>query len=106
MKEVAFITGRDAENGFALAGVRQLTVDAGQAEEALQQLLADDDVGVIALEESLAGTIGEQRLQEMTRRWPGVLVTLPAPEGKPAAEADALQRLVQRALGYHVRLDR
>jgi hypothetical protein len=40
----------------------------------------------------------------MTDRWAGVLVTLPAPAGRRAPPVDELQRLVQRALGYHVRL--
>lgn len=106
MKEVAFITGPKAKSGFQLAGVRQLTADVAQAAEVLQPLLADDDVGVIALEEPLAAAIGEQQLQEMTRRWPGVLVTLPAPETVSAAGMDPLQRMVRRALGYHVRLER
>jgi hypothetical protein len=44
------------------------------------------------------------RLREQTDRWSGVMVTLPAPAGRTARPVDELQRLVQRALGYHVRL--
>lgn len=105
MKEVVFITTPAAEPGFALTGVRQLVADPGQIGEVLRDTLADEGVGVIAIEESLAAALDETQLQERIRRWPGVLVTLPAPGLTLSRDADALQRMVRRALGYHVRLD-
>ncbi len=105
MKEVVFLTTEQALDGFSLTGVRQMVATVEQAEQTLREILDDADVGVVAVEEPLAEMIGEAQLKEMTRRWPGVLVTLPTPGPVPHAEADALQRMVRRALGYHVRLD-
>ena len=105
MKEVVFLTTERALEGFSLTGVRQTVANAEQAEETLHGILADSDVGVVAVEELLAEVIGEMRLKEMTRRWPGVMVTLPSPEPVSHGEVDVLQRMVRRALGYHVRLE-
>jgi V/A-type H+-transporting ATPase subunit F len=44
------------------------------------------------------------RLRELLDRWCGVMVTLPAPADNRVVAGDELQRLVKRALGYHVRL--
>jgi len=106
MKEVVFVTTSAAEPGFGLAGVRHLLTEPEQVAEVLQTIFADPEVGVLALEEPLAESLGEKQLQALSRRWRGVLVTLPAPGPTLTAEADALQRMVHRALGYHVRLER
>lgn len=106
MKEVVFVTTAAAEPGFGLTGVRHLVAEPEQVADLLRGLFEDPDVGVLALEEPLAESLGEKQLQVLSRRWHGVLVTLPAPGVTLSVEADALQRMVQRALGYHVRLER
>jgi V/A-type H+-transporting ATPase subunit F len=65
--------------------------------------MADPDIGVVVIDERLVRAIPEQRFAELEERWFGLLVTLPAPE-RMAGEEDHLQRLIRRALGYHVRL--
>jgi len=104
MKEILFMTPEDSAPGFALTGVRQQVLSPEQAREKLQQAFADADIGVIVADNRLLEKIDPARLREMTDRWAGVLVTLPAPAGRRAPPVDELQRLVQRALGYHVRL--
>jgi vacuolar-type H+-ATPase subunit F/Vma7 len=104
MKEILFMTVEDSAPGFALTGVRQQSLDPDQALEKIQQAFADPDIGVIVADNRLLEKIDQVRLRELTERWAGVLVTLPAPAGRRAAPVDELQRLVQRALGYHVRL--
>ena len=59
---------------------------------------------MIAADTRLLEKLDPVRLRELTDRWSGVMVTLPAPAGQRAPPVDELQRLVQRALGYHVRL--
>ncbi len=104
MKEILFLTPDDSAPGFALAGVRQQQVTPQQAWEAIQQAFTDPDVGLIVADTRLLKMIDPIRLREQTDRWSGVMVTLPAPAGRTARPVDELQRLVQRALGYHVRL--
>lgn len=104
MKQIAFITGTDARHGFGIAGAVQHTVAAGEAWETLQQVLADPETGVIAVDERLMSGIGEERLRELERRWFGILLVLPAPEKVRAEADDYAMRLVRRAIGYHVRI--
>ncbi len=106
MKEILFMTLADSAPGFALTGVRQQSLIPEQAWEKIQQACDDSDIGVIAADARLLAKIDPVRLRELTDKWPGVLVTLPAPAGRLAPASDELQRLVQRALGYHVRLQK
>jgi vacuolar-type H+-ATPase subunit F/Vma7 len=104
MKEILFMTPEDSAPGFALTGVRQQTLNQDQALEKIQRAFADPEIGVIAVDNRLLEKIDPVRLRGLTERWPGVLVTLPAPAGHRTPSDDELQRLVQRVLGYHVRL--
>jgi len=104
MKEILFLTPADSVPGFALTGVRQQGLEPGDAWDKILQACADPDIGVIVADNRVLEHIDPLRLRELTERWAGVLVTLPAPAGRRAPPVDELQRLVQRALGYHVRL--
>ena len=105
MKEILFLTPDDGNPGFALAGVRQKALKKEQAWAALEVACADPTIGVLVVDVRLLDGLDPLRLRSLTEHWPGVLVTLPAPAGAYAAREDELQRLVQRALGYHVRLE-
>lgn len=106
MKEILFLTLADSAPGFALSGVRQQKLHREEVWPTLQQTCSDPDVGMVAVDARLLEQLDPARLRELTERWSGVLVTLPAPAGMRTPPGDELQRLVQRALGYHVRLQR
>lgn len=106
MKEIIFLTMEDSTPGFALTGVRQQMLTPEETWAAIQQACNDPEVGVVAADTRLLEKLDQIRLRELTNRWAGVLVTLPAPADKRTPPSDELQRLVQRALGYHVRLQR
>ena len=106
MKEILFLTLEDSAPGFSLTGVRQQTLTREEAWSSIKQACEDPEVGVVAADTRLLEKLDPRRLRELTERWPGVLVTLPAPADRRAPPSDELQRLVQRALGYHVRLQR
>ncbi|HML78565.1 V-type ATP synthase subunit F [Geobacter sulfurreducens] len=104
MKRIVFITPADARYGFSLAGVTQLTAAPAEAEAAVRQAMADPECGLVVIDERLLLGIGEERFQEMERRWFGVLIVLPAPEAAGNEEEDYAARLIRRVIGYHVRL--
>ena len=103
MSEVVFMTPEDARYGFSLAGSLQLTIQIEEAEAQLRKTTEDKDVGVVVIDERLVKAIDEKRFAELEANWDGLLVTLPTPE-REEGEEDYLQRLIRRALGYHVRL--
>ncbi len=98
------LTPIDVRYGFAMAGVLQQEVAVEDIWGVLREATADPQVGVIAVDGRLLAAVDQGRLRELTSRWSGVLVTLPAPAGAATPETDELQRLVRRALGYHVKL--
>ncbi|MDH3999605.1 MAG: ATPase [Desulfuromonadales bacterium] len=104
MKQMLFLTPEDSAPGFSLTGVRQQAVAPQELWQALQQACADPGVGVLAVDSRLLENVDRERLHKLTERWPGILVTLPAPAGRHLPPEDEFKRLVQRALGYHVRL--
>jgi V/A-type H+-transporting ATPase subunit F len=104
VKEVLVITPIEARCGFAVVGVRQREVTPEQTWSVLREAARDPQLGVIAVDARLLAGLDQVRLRELTAKWSGVLVTLPAPAGGGPPESDELQRLVRRALGYHVKL--
>ncbi len=104
MKRIAVVAPADARHGFALAGVRQATSAPAELEATLRELMSEPAIGVVIVDERLVAGPARQRLAELERRWPGLVVVLPAPgEAVPIAEDYAL-RLIRRAIGYQVRL--
>ncbi len=104
MKRIVFITPKDAEYGFSLAGITQYAIAEEDAEDTLRKALAEPDAGVVVIDERLTKGINDERMREMEDKWYGVLLILPAPE-KPVVEMeDYALRLIRRAIGYHVRL--
>ena len=104
MKKIAFITPRDAQYGFSLAGIAQYAVEDPDAEDTIKTVMSDPDAGLVIVDERLTRVVPEDRLREMERGWHGVLLILPSPEKLPEAVEDYAARLIRRAIGYHVRL--
>ncbi len=104
MNRIVFITPEELPHGFASAGFEQLLTDSGAAEEELRQTAGEADVGVVVIDERLLEEVDEHALQQLQQEWQGVLLVLPSPAGALPAEEDYLQRLIRRALGYHVRI--
>jgi len=104
VKKIVTITPADAAHGFALAGVKQLVRSAQELDATLVELTGDPASGVIIIDERLVGESAQRRIDDMERRWPGVVVVLPAP-GKPQGPTeDYVLNLIRRAIGYQVRL--
>lgn len=104
MKKIAFITPLDAEFGFSLAGISQYIAGQEDTEAALEKTMSEPDIGLIILDERMIPAIDEDKMREMEDRWQGIMLVLPSP-GKPSAETeDYADRLIRKAIGYHVRL--
>jgi V/A-type H+/Na+-transporting ATPase subunit F len=104
MKKITFITPPDVKYGFSLSGVSQHAVEANEAEETLQKMMSDSEIGLIIIEERLIAGMTEERLRELEQAWRGILLVLPSPEKPPAEIEDYAAHLIRRAIGYHVRL--
>ena len=104
MKNIVTITPRDAAHGFALAGVKQLVRTPQELDATLLELMGDPATGVIIVDERLVAGPTQRRIEGLERRWPGLVVVLPAPGKLQRPEEDYVLRLIRRAIGYQVRL--
>jgi len=104
VRKVLFITPRDTEPGFALAGAAHRAVEAAEAPKELLRARAEADVGVVAIDERLLPEIPAEMLKELEKRWDGVVVVLPAPELPGTKVEDYALDLIRRTIGYHLRL--
>jgi V/A-type H+-transporting ATPase subunit F len=106
VKKIVAITPPDAAHGFALAGITQLVREPQELSATLRQLTDDAATGVVILDERIVSASAQETIQHIERRWPGLIVVLPAPGIKPGAGEDFVSSLIRRAIGYQVRLSR
>lgn len=93
--------------GFALAGVSVMEADTrAEAASRLADVLGRSDVGVVIAQQSTIDALAESVRVQLERRAIPVLLSLPAAgwTAVPRAGADAILDLLQRAIGYRVRL--
>ncbi len=102
--QIVFITTRNAAYGFKLAGLSQYDATEDDIEAVLLKVINQTDAGLVIVEEALMRSIPETRLTAIEQRWPGMLLALPAPVRPGAEFEDYVVRLIQRAIGYHMRL--
>lgn len=104
MSRIVFLTPEEIPYGFAIAGFEQKLVPAGQARVEMTQIADEPDVGVLVIDERLLAEVDDDFSRQFQEQWSGILLVLPTPAGAVPAEEDYLQRLIRRALGYHVRI--
>lgn len=104
MKKILVVTPQDASHGFALAGVRQLTASTEDLPATLQAVTREPLTGIVIVDERLVDARVREILRDMDRRWPGLVIVLPAPTPVPRTEQDYVLQLIRRAIGYQVRL--
>jgi vacuolar-type H+-ATPase subunit F/Vma7 len=93
-------------DGFSLAGVHAIPADdAVEAAALLPDLVDQPELGVLLVEDELFFGLPEPFRQSLERRALPVVVPFPGPRRgeRPSAQA-MLVELLQRAIGYRVRL--
>ena len=105
MKKVLFITPPDAQYGFSLAGVGQFVPVRSEVAAQILEMTRDPSLGVIVVDERLIDTTVRGEIDDLQRRWSGVIVVLPAPEPAPEPAEDYAMRLIRQAIGYQVRVN-
>lgn len=104
MKRVVVLTPPDARCGFALTGVEQRTLVPAQLMAELRALIAESEVGLVIVDDRLAGAVPQPALRDLERESRGLLVRLPAPQPGVLPGEDYVLQLIRRAIGYQVRL--
>ena len=93
--------------GFALAGVSVVEADTPEAAVSrLVEALHRADVGVVIAAQETIDRLPDAARQQVAKRSIPVLLSLPAADWTttPRPAGDAILDLLQRAIGYRVRL--
>jgi vacuolar-type H+-ATPase subunit F/Vma7 len=96
-----------ATAGFALAGLPTHEVsDAKEGAAALTTLADRGDTGVLLVEQAVLDAVDPVTERELMRRPAPIIVPFPSPAWKDrgAAPESLVLELLQRAIGYRVRL--
>jgi V/A-type H+-transporting ATPase subunit F len=104
---VVVITSGESACGFQLAGVQVRTAeDVQQARQHLVSLMGDDQVGLIALDESLMGAVDNPLRERLDRVYQPVLIPIPSRSAAEISEErrQYIQHLIRRAVGFDIRL--
>ena len=104
MKKILAVTPDDAAGGFAIAGVAQQQAAPPAMAALLAATLADDEAGVVAIDERLVDAALHDRLRDLERRSSAAVVVLPAPGRPSRPEDDYAGRLIRRAIGHQVKV--
>ena len=64
MKKIVFITPRDAEHGFHLAGVMQYVISATETEDTLRRVMKETDTGIVVIDERLMEGIRWRKIRD------------------------------------------
>jgi V/A-type H+-transporting ATPase subunit F len=94
--------------GFELAGAPVEEVTLENAAERLQALLTDGKTGVVAIDDQMVQCIPAALNARIRREGFPVIVPFTVPRrGQDAARGqDYVAALIQRAIGYHVKIQR
>jgi vacuolar-type H+-ATPase subunit F/Vma7 len=92
--------------GFRLAGVPCDEVRTPrEAAERLLGIVTEEDAGVVLVEQRLLDAVPEATRRELEKRATPILVAVPPPQWTARHRADDyILDLLQRAIGYRVRL--
>jgi V/A-type H+/Na+-transporting ATPase subunit F len=106
MNRLAVITDSGTATGFRMAGVDTFEVSTnGQLQAKLAELIKTEAYGLIAVNQDLAGDLGEEINRTMKTRALPVILPFPVPKGGSVESGEAyLNKLVKDAIGFYVKL--
>jgi vacuolar-type H+-ATPase subunit F/Vma7 len=102
---VRVLTRPALATGFDLAGSAVTRVsDELAAAEAIRVWAADDEIGIILVDESLYRALPHDLLTRLDRQALPIVAPVPAPRWDERAEAEAyVLEILRQAIGYRVR---
>ncbi len=105
MSKLLVITNSDLANGFRLAGVETVIAeDADQAEEMLLGYLDDDEVGIIAINDTYVSELKERVRHRIEQIYKPVVITIPTKTATRPEEQRSYQlsEMIRRSVGIRI----
>jgi V/A-type H+-transporting ATPase subunit F len=101
--KVSLIADFDIAVGFKLAGLKEVyaVTDGKQAEEIINKLTKNAEIGIIVITESLANQIRQHIKEELYERLSPIIVEIPDKKGVPTA-MEFIKDVVKRTIGIEL----
>ncbi|MCL2333158.1 MAG: V-type ATP synthase subunit F [Actinomycetia bacterium] len=109
MYKFVAITDESVADGFRLGGVEVTSIGSvEEAHEALVRMMADDDIGIIALDERYEVAIDERLQRKIDAVYRPVIVILPLREELDieAFINDRMKSRIRQAVGFDITLSK
>ncbi len=109
MYKLVILTDPENADGFRLAGVDvEVAASPDEARRKLNDLVDDDNSGIIAVNESMVASIDERLQKKIDSIYRPIVVSLPLKETLHEEEDHRayLSRLIRRAIGFDITLRR
>jgi vacuolar-type H+-ATPase subunit F/Vma7 len=103
MSKIAFVTPKDADHGFKLAGAFQFVALSSNVIEIVRSLLNQGEFGIILIDERLLDEQTMEEINQLQSRFDGIISILPSPYKEGEVSYDIVDMLISRAIGYQVR---
>jgi len=100
---VALVADFDTAIGFKLAGLKEVyaVTDGRQAEEVINKLTKNAEIGIIIITESLANQIRQYVKEKLYERLIPIIVEIPDKKGAPTA-MEFIKDIVKRTIGIEL----
>lgn len=103
MSKIAFVTTKDADHGFKLAGASQFVALSSNVIEIVRSLLTQGEFGIILIDERLLDEKTMEEINQLQSSFEGIISILPSPYKEGEVSYDIVDMLISRAIGYQVR---
>jgi vacuolar-type H+-ATPase subunit F/Vma7 len=102
---VRILTRPELAAGFEMSGLPVNRVDDGAAAaETIKRWLADEDVGIVLVDDELYRAVPRDLLARLDRQAKPLVVPVPGPRWDERSEAEArVLEILRQAIGYRVR---
>jgi len=104
-RQIVFITEKDAQYGFGLAGFRQYECEDTELAVLLDKTIGKSEFGLYVIDERLINEENEKKIREIEKNGDMIFVIMPPPAKTVAKREDYAARLLRKAIGYHVKLN-
>lgn len=99
MEEIAVLGDEETVIGFKLAGVRRaVVVDANNADEKFNELVANSKVGLIILSEDTQKLFSQKTLKTIENLTKPIVLTIPGKTAKPTG-INPLTLMIKKVIG-------
>jgi len=103
MSKIAFVTPKDADYGFKLAGASQFVALSSNIIEIVKSLLNQGEFGIVLVDERLLNEQTMEEINQLQSSFEGIVSILPSPYKEGELTYDIVDLLISRAIGYQVR---